>query len=49
MKRVRETKSNILYYLLPEKESLNCNKRFANHKFEILRNFDDINLKNKYD
>ena len=45
MKRVRETKSNNLYFCLPEKASLSSNKRFASHKFEILRNYDSINIK----
>ena len=43
LKRVRETKSNTLYFSLPDKESLNTNKRFANHKFDIINNFDKLN------
>ena len=43
MKRVRETKSNNLYFSLPDKKSLDCGKRFAAFKLEILKNYDLIN------
>ena len=43
MKRVRETKSNNLYFSLPDKKSLECSKRFAPYKLEILKNYDLIN------
>ena len=45
-RRVRYTKSNILYFSLPTKEIKTYNKRFSNHKLEILRNFNDHNMLN---
>lgn len=43
MKRVRETKNNVLYYSLPDKASLATNKRFAQYKFDILKNYNTMN------
>ena len=42
LKRVRETTSNNLFYSLSE--NMEIHKRFAPHKFEILKNFDLNNL-----
>ena len=42
MKRVRETKSNNLYFSLPDKKSLECSKRFAPYKLEILKNYASV-------
>ena len=43
IKRVRETRSNTLYFSLPDKMYLDRNKRFAPYKLEILKNYDLIN------
>ena len=43
IKRVRETKSNNLFFSLPDKVNLDRNKRFSGYKLDILQNYDLIN------